>query len=241
MLRFFRHIRKSLMEQNKVRTYLLYASGKILLVVIGILIALQVNNWNESRIEMNNEKVLLSEVMEALHADSLALADMTALMDSTFDVYSQLYRISEGSLSPESLADVDLMRHSASGFPVSKANYPDLASKVLDNDLKNQVFEYYQILSIWEYIIDEYNRFIEDKLRPFLGQQDLLVYGYHHKGNVNRPGKIDVGKLTASLNQPEVRQMLFEATQKTRNYIGADFDILRERENLIKEIERVID
>lgn len=47
MLRFFRQLRKSLIEKKKVRTYLLYASGEILLVVIGILIALQVNNWNE--------------------------------------------------------------------------------------------------------------------------------------------------------------------------------------------------
>lgn len=49
MLRFFRQIRKTLMEQNKVRSYLFYAIGEILLVVIGILIALQVNNWNEQR------------------------------------------------------------------------------------------------------------------------------------------------------------------------------------------------
>lgn len=56
MLRFFRHIRKTLMEHpskgrtwNKVRTYILYALGEILLVVIGIMIALQVNNWNEDR------------------------------------------------------------------------------------------------------------------------------------------------------------------------------------------------
>jgi len=51
MLRFFRHIRKTLMEQNKVRTYLQYAVGEIILVVIGILIALQINNWNQNRLE----------------------------------------------------------------------------------------------------------------------------------------------------------------------------------------------
>jgi len=49
MLRFFRTIRKKLMEQNKIRTYFLYAIGEIFLVVVGILIALQVNNWNEQR------------------------------------------------------------------------------------------------------------------------------------------------------------------------------------------------
>jgi len=49
MLHFFRQIRKTLMEQNKTSSYLKYAIGEILLVVIGILIALQVNNWNEER------------------------------------------------------------------------------------------------------------------------------------------------------------------------------------------------
>lgn len=49
MLRFFRTIRKKLIEKYNVRKYLLYAIGEILLVVIGILIALQVNNWNIAR------------------------------------------------------------------------------------------------------------------------------------------------------------------------------------------------
>src|SRR5210317_1876116 len=49
MLRFFRQIRQRLLTDNKFSKYLLYAVGEILLVVIGILIALQVNNWNEAR------------------------------------------------------------------------------------------------------------------------------------------------------------------------------------------------
>ncbi|WP_146198587.1 DUF6090 family protein [Rhodohalobacter mucosus] len=53
------------MEQNKVRTYLLYAIGEILLVVIGILIALQVNNWNENRIALNQEQ----QTVAALHSE----------------------------------------------------------------------------------------------------------------------------------------------------------------------------
>lgn len=47
MLRFFRQIRQKLIEQDKVRKYLWYALGEIFLVVIGILIALQINNWNQ--------------------------------------------------------------------------------------------------------------------------------------------------------------------------------------------------
>lgn len=49
MISLFRKIRQQLLSQNRVTRYLAYAVGEILLVVIGILIALQVNNWNESR------------------------------------------------------------------------------------------------------------------------------------------------------------------------------------------------
>ncbi|WP_445749231.1 DUF6090 family protein [Polaribacter sp.] len=49
MLKFFRKIRQRLLSENKFNRYLIYAIGEIVLVVIGILIALQINNWNEAR------------------------------------------------------------------------------------------------------------------------------------------------------------------------------------------------
>lgn len=49
MIKFFRHIRQPLLSENKFSKYLLYAIGEIVLVVIGIPIALQINNWNEQR------------------------------------------------------------------------------------------------------------------------------------------------------------------------------------------------
>ena len=49
MIKFFRHIRKSLLMENKSAKYFKYAIGEIILVVIGILIALQINNLNEDR------------------------------------------------------------------------------------------------------------------------------------------------------------------------------------------------
>lgn len=49
MIKRFRNLRKNLLKEGKSTNYLKYAVGEILLVVIGILIALQVNNWNEQR------------------------------------------------------------------------------------------------------------------------------------------------------------------------------------------------
>lgn len=57
MIKFFRNIRQSLLSENKFNKYLIYAIGEIILVVIGILIALQINNWKEQRnnSELENE------------------------------------------------------------------------------------------------------------------------------------------------------------------------------------------
>lgn len=69
MLRFFRHLRIKLMEQNKIQTYLFYALGEIVLVVIGILIALQINNWNEERKTRVLEQQLLSSLLDEFEAN----------------------------------------------------------------------------------------------------------------------------------------------------------------------------
>ncbi len=60
MIKFFRHIRKRLLTENKFSKYFLYAIGEIILVVIGILLALQINNWNEERKNQKDaHKILL--------------------------------------------------------------------------------------------------------------------------------------------------------------------------------------
>ncbi len=64
MLKFFRKIRQQLLSENQVSKYLLYAAGEILLVMIGILLALQINNWNEARKDGVKEKKVLVSLLE---------------------------------------------------------------------------------------------------------------------------------------------------------------------------------
>jgi hypothetical protein len=66
MLTFLRKIRKSFIEPGSARKYLLYALGEIALVVIGILIALQINNWNEWRKDRIKEVVILDDLAKNL-------------------------------------------------------------------------------------------------------------------------------------------------------------------------------
>jgi hypothetical protein len=77
MIKLFRNIRQNLLaEGKKTSRYLKYAIGEIILVVIGILIALSINNWNENRKEHLLEKRYLSDLRTDLQKDSLAINDM---------------------------------------------------------------------------------------------------------------------------------------------------------------------
>ncbi|PWN05493.1 DUF6090 family protein [Rhodohalobacter mucosus] len=70
MITLFRKIRQKLIDDGNVRRYLIYAIGEILLVVIGILIALQINNWNEDRKLRSQELEMLHSLKASLENDA---------------------------------------------------------------------------------------------------------------------------------------------------------------------------
>jgi len=69
MIQFFRKIRQQLLIENKTYKYLKYAIGEIILVVIGILIALQINNWNENKKLEKAEKQYYANIKRQLIED----------------------------------------------------------------------------------------------------------------------------------------------------------------------------
>ena len=74
MHKFFRNIRQKLIIEGQTNKYLKYAIGEIVLVVIGILIALQINNWNEYRKERLLERNLLEGVLKSIVSDTTQLS-----------------------------------------------------------------------------------------------------------------------------------------------------------------------
>ncbi len=81
MIKFFRKIRKRLLAQSRFSKYLLYAIGEIILVVIGILIALSINNWNQERIEHKETKVLLRNLSLDIEENINNLKDQQNLFE----------------------------------------------------------------------------------------------------------------------------------------------------------------
>lgn len=189
MLRFFRNIRKSLMEQSKVRAYLLYAIGEILLVVIGILLALQVNNWNESRIENNQLQNYYSKIIEEI--DSSILQINAGIKSSEYILETNkrsLQLISSGH--PDSTAELSNTLGALGtawftilSFPViDEFQRTGYLSKVQDDSLKIlfQKFSerYKDFESLNEYLDRQYQNTIEPYLINNLNYSEVALPVY---------------------------------------------------------------
>jgi len=85
MIKFFRQIRQNLIMENKTANYIKYAIGEIVLVVIGILIALQINNWNEDRKTNLEEQRALLNIHSDFSKNEVLLMDLITTTQSSID------------------------------------------------------------------------------------------------------------------------------------------------------------
>jgi Family of unknown function (DUF6090) len=95
MIRVFRKLRADLVHEGKARNYLLYALGEIVLVIVGIVIALQVNNWNEERLEQRQVRRYAHALVNDLERDIemvtpiMRMIDMSLKNIRTLDAYTR--------------------------------------------------------------------------------------------------------------------------------------------------------
>ena len=104
MIKFFRHIRQRLLSENKTGKYLKYAIGEIILVVIGILIALQINNWNEQRKVDREIFKTLTEIRSNLISDSLSISETRILKSEDINIqYTVIHELENGNIPYDSI------------------------------------------------------------------------------------------------------------------------------------------
>lgn len=151
MFKFFRHIRKQLLTHSKFSQYLLYAIGEIVLVVIGILIALQLNNYSEYKKEREKEIALLTNLSNEIGLDILQIDNNTQLsqerlsrLDSTLQLLQQTDNIDKPSFIQQSFQFViDQYFKSNSGI-FDEAVSSGKMSYVQNETLRQNIFDYYR-------------------------------------------------------------------------------------------------
>jgi len=101
MINFFRKKRKNFVTDSKMGKYIKYALGEILLVMIGILLALQVSNWNKERISKDKEQLLLSALHEEFLENRMQLDTVVSYHKKA--LVATQYMISQFPIDPETI------------------------------------------------------------------------------------------------------------------------------------------
>jgi hypothetical protein len=212
MIKLFRNIRKTLLIEGKTAHYLKYAIGEIVLVVIGILIALQINNWNEQRKERIQEIRQLKNIQEDIILDKKdVLWNIEAhKLFSTSEKELLNYMISE-DLKPKK----PIAYESALGIPIILTLHESSFSNLRNNDiniitnekLKKQIASYFDnfakvILRI-ENDLEDYKTY--SVIKPYF----LKYFKYANKSSI-------VG------NFESVSDDYFSPTLEFNKYILAD-------------------
>lgn len=148
MIKFFKHIRKKLINQSRVRKYFLYAFGEIILVVIGILIALQINNANEKRKATLQEITILKNIQEDILLDTLDVSFNIDKHNEFIDAEKRLLHFLQSDLvQPKDSIDYS----AALGVPLTvalhKSTFNNLQNNqigiITNNELKKDISRFY--------------------------------------------------------------------------------------------------
>lgn len=179
MIKFFRKIRQQLLTENKFSKYLLYAIGEIILVVIGILIALQINNANNSRIEKAREIKYLKNIKIDLYKDIENLEYNIEFREKkskgTEKIIEQINGMLIEDMSETAYNVVNTLYQEK--FEPSNVTYNDLVSSgnmnLISNDsIKMDLFELSLLYQRNSYGIDhetkEYEEFISKPIYKFV-------------------------------------------------------------------------
>lgn len=231
MIQFLRKIRLGLLLEGDSMKYFKYAVGEIFLVVIGILIALQINNWNEKRKRKLEERILLTAVLKNLKLDSTSIANIRANKDRILGVHKDLIAFVEGKNNSKDI-NIGEVRRSLPAPLTTKANHPDLQNQVLDERVKSEVLNYFRMVNQFEFIMSNYNDILDEELRPFLREKHLLNFGKQFGGLsefINRT------LFLKELEKPELQQLLFNVGVKL-NLVTVFSDNWVKRNNDLKEV-----
>jgi len=189
MIRFFSKMRYKLAAENRVAKYLRYAIGEILLVVIGILIALQVNNWNQERIAGIEERTILKNIHSEFLENKKSLENKLAETNRGFQSSKMLMNlVGKGKNEIEKYNTDSLLFHSLESgeFKFSENTISDLLQsgrlQLLHNEkLINLLYEWSGTKMAYYTSNERVNLKIDNELVPYLQKKyplkDMDMYG----------------------------------------------------------------
>ena len=241
MIRFFRTLRQRLLAENRVSRYLLYALGEIALVMIGILLALQVNNWNETRNNKLAEQKYLREILTSLEKDQGRTRYLkSGRAQRKHDALQHLlgYLHADSTVADSTLKRAFFTSLMTLSFSYDKGNYESLKAfgldKISSDSLRPNLVRFYEVTMPLSQVFLEGGEAVEKARREDLLQQ-LRTFTFQ---------KADVGTwfpMTdidfANLKEQEAfKELIWLEMEVSANYLFRLENILERFEVMIAEV-----
>jgi hypothetical protein len=175
MIKFFRQFRRKLLNEGKTPKYFKYAIGEIVLVVIGILIALQINNWNQEHQQKNEELKQLKALKLEFEKNAISLDSITTHHTENEDATLRLMNATN-NYTIEAFDSLYLKAVYNYNFDSSKGIYNSLINSGKLELISNQTLKY-KLAEIQDIVIDyvgdenDVREYCANKFLPFVINQ----------------------------------------------------------------------
>jgi len=233
MINFFRKIRRQLANENMFQKYIRYAFGEILLVVVGILIALQVNNWNELRKQDRQFKATVVQLHGSIISDIGTFYAMINYRNYQIEKIDSVL-MDNNQLTPEKVIaylytlswDINNFYISDSKFNAENLNYNPEDS--LQNEIAKRAIQYMNT-------INTKIQFSNDRISSFLLENEISFPKYKGDALIIPYDTSD----TTYFSKTEISNLL--NLMKTNRFITLLKSIKSEKEQVKDRIQERID
>lgn len=189
MINFFRKLRKKMADENRPIKYIRYAIGEIVLVVIGILIALQINTWNQNRLSRIEENQLLKNIHDEFLFNKTNIDNSISLNRESFNGLKDLMGIigmEKEMISKHNVDSLLFLILETAVFRHSENSIKDLVESVGIKSLRNEhlkslIYEWTGLLSAYIVHAERREKKADEVLIPYLEKKypfkDIDQYG----------------------------------------------------------------
>ncbi len=174
MIKFFRKIRQNLLMENKVSKYLLYAIGEIVLVIVGILFALQINNWNSNKIAHHQELELYATLLDDLNDNFNSTIARKTELKRHQNLHYLVYNESKGRATYDPNTNYNFLRWKQGfGADISEKHTESLSS-IRNDSIRNMLKDLMRKEKSVTAAYEGWNKIKDERLRPLFNR-----YGIH--------------------------------------------------------------
>tara|TARA_Y100000588_G_scaffold390943_1_gene498104 strand:+ start:83 stop:820 length:738 start_codon:yes stop_codon:yes gene_type:complete len=242
MIKFFRKIRQNLLMENKTGKYFKYAVGEIILVVIGILIALSINNWNENRKLVIKEKETYKNIITDLKRDLIQLETTINWAKSQQKVHYQIYNEIKGKNVQNEKLVYDIIIIPIPFHSHMEVNHLGVSKDLKDAEVAENINAYFKLLNDVKISVNEHNNDIKNEIVNFFSINGVfnLENTFTQKGVFDFDSRNQVlnhDKLIALKDEPFFQGFLVNFRMWTQNLISDGEKLIELNKDLVLFLE----